>query len=52
MGVFAWLAGGIWPLSPKVVVVVVVFLQMYIAHKADRGMQSQKPWWENRTLHC
>lgn len=41
MGVFAWLAGGIWTLSPKVV--VVVSLQMYIAHKAGRSMQSQSP---------
>lgn len=47
MGVFA---GDIWPLPPKVV--VVVSLQMYIAHKAGRGMQSQKPWWESRTLYC
>lgn len=34
-----------------VVAAVGVSLQMYTAHKTGRGTQSQKPWWENTTLH-
>lgn len=39
VGVPAWRAGGIWPLPPKVA--VVVSLQMYTSHKSGRGMQSE-----------
>ena len=52
--VLAWPAGGLWPLSPKGVVVVVSLL-MLIAHQTGRGIPSQKSLGggrENRTLHC